>query len=87
MRDRGLAQPVSGRRSSDSPRFTTDTRELERLFTGDHLAWSPEQQHSLRTLTEHRFSWVLPAHGRRVKLAAPEMAAALDACLAWMATV
>lgn len=45
-----------------------------------------EQQRSVRTLTEHRFNWVLPAHGRRVKLSAPEMASALEACLGRMAT-
>lgn len=39
---------------------------------------------SMKALRHHRFEWVLPGHGRIHHAAAPEMAAALDKCIAWM---
>lgn len=63
------------------------------LFSGDHLEGEPpreldawpdycwydweEQTRSMERLAAERFEWVLPGHGRRLKLPAPEMAAAL----------
>jgi glyoxylase-like metal-dependent hydrolase (beta-lactamase superfamily II)/ferredoxin len=37
------------------------------LESGEDVCWYswPEQQRSLAKLAEHRFSWVLPGHGRR----------------------
>lgn len=39
---------------------------------------------SVAGLRGRRFEWVLPGHGAPVHLPAPEMAASLESCLAWM---
>ena len=74
------------------------------LFTGDHLAWSPErktltafrsvcwfswseQTRSMERLLDHRFSWVLPGHGRIHGATAPEMHEHLQRCVEWMKSV
>ena len=71
------------------------------LFTGDHLAWSPErdtliafrdacwyswavQTRSMERLTDYRFEWVLPGHGRIHHAPAVEMHRHLELCVAWM---
>ncbi len=50
------------------------------LEAGRDVSWYswPEQQRSMIRLAEHRFTWVLPGHGRRFHAASPaEMRAAL----------
>ena len=67
------------------------------LFTGDHLwawegrlemgrtvswySWS-EQKKSLRKLLDYRFEWVLPGHGRSLRLPAGEMRQEVTSLLA-----
>lgn len=46
-------------------------------------SWS-EQIRSMERLLDYRFEWVLPGHGRPVQLAAGEMRASLEKCVAWM---
>jgi hypothetical protein len=40
-----------------------------------HLAINSPQAESMRRLADHRFEWVLPGHGQRVRLPAGEMRA------------
>jgi glyoxylase-like metal-dependent hydrolase (beta-lactamase superfamily II)/ferredoxin len=73
------------------------------LFTGDHLAWDPEDQmliafrracwyswseqiKSMKRLLDYRFEWVLPGHGRPMRLDAARMHEELQRCIAWMET-
>lgn len=42
------------------------------------------QAASMARLAEHRFEWLLPGHGRRVRLDAAAMQASLRDCVAWM---
>jgi glyoxylase-like metal-dependent hydrolase (beta-lactamase superfamily II)/ferredoxin len=61
--------------------------------TGDRLyafrdacwySWS-EQIESMRRLLQYRFEWVLPGHGRPMRLTADRMHEELERCVAWMA--
>jgi glyoxylase-like metal-dependent hydrolase (beta-lactamase superfamily II)/ferredoxin len=61
--------------------------------TGDRLyafrdvcwySWS-EQTESMRRLLQYRFEWVLPGHGRPMRLTADRMHEELERCVAWMA--
>ena len=73
------------------------------LFTGDHLAWDPddgmliafrgacwyswsEQIESMKRLLGYSFEWVLPGHGRPIRLTAERMHRELERCVAWMET-
>jgi glyoxylase-like metal-dependent hydrolase (beta-lactamase superfamily II)/ferredoxin len=73
----------------------------EFLFTGDHLAWDPEEQkliafrnacwyswseqiQSMQRLLNYRFEWVLPGHGRPMRLEAERMHEELQRCIDWM---
>jgi glyoxylase-like metal-dependent hydrolase (beta-lactamase superfamily II)/ferredoxin len=59
--------------------------ELERLDAGQGVCWYSwaAQRRSVARLTEHRFRWVLPGHGRRHQAAsADEMRRELDRTLA-----
>lgn len=49
-------------------------------------SWS-EQIRSMETLLDFRFEWVLPGHGRPVRLDADAMRASLLRCIAWMQQV
>ena len=55
----------------DTYAFTGDhvwaTDEQDGLEAGRNVCWYswPEQKRSMARLAEHRFSWVLPGHGRR----------------------
>jgi glyoxylase-like metal-dependent hydrolase (beta-lactamase superfamily II)/ferredoxin len=44
----------------------------------------PEQIHSMERLLDYSFEWVLPGHGRPVRLPRAEMHASLERCIAWM---
>jgi glyoxylase-like metal-dependent hydrolase (beta-lactamase superfamily II)/ferredoxin len=46
-------------------------------------SWT-EQIRSMERLLDYRFEWVLPGHGRPIHLAADEMHASLEKCVAWM---
>ena len=48
-------------------------------------SWS-EQIQSMKRLLDYRFEWVLPGHGRPIRLPADEMRASLERCVAWMET-
>lgn len=45
------------------------------------------QIESVRRLLDHRFSWVLPGHGRRFRTAVEDMPAEIRRCLDWMIDV
>jgi glyoxylase-like metal-dependent hydrolase (beta-lactamase superfamily II)/ferredoxin len=55
----------------------------ERLVAWRDVCWYDwgEQTESLKRLRDYRFEWVLPGHGRRMRLPAGEMAAALRDCV------
>ncbi|HEX2121909.1 MAG TPA: MBL fold metallo-hydrolase [Thermoanaerobaculia bacterium] len=44
----------------------------------------PEQIVSMTRLLDYQFEWVLPGHGRPVRLPADEMRASLERCIEWM---
>ncbi|HVE71120.1 MAG TPA: MBL fold metallo-hydrolase [Thermoanaerobaculia bacterium] len=46
-------------------------------------SWS-EQIRSMERLLDHSFEWVLPGHGRPIRLPRDEMRASLRKCIAWM---
>ena len=85
-----LAIPVPGH-TRGSCALLVDGRYL---FTGDHL-WSfeghlemgrnvcwyswAEQKRSLRKLLDFQFDWVLPGHGRSLRLPAAEMQSEIEA--------
>lgn len=39
---------------------------------------------SMERLARHRFEWILPGHGTRCRFPEHEMAARMQACIAWM---
>lgn len=43
-----------------------------------------EQIASMKRLLDYRFEWVLPGHGRPIRLDAAAMHASLERCVAWM---
>ena len=59
-------------------------RHRRRLTASRSHCWHswPQQVESLQRLTEHRFSWILPGHGKRVHLTANEMQRQLQRLLA-----
>ena len=63
------------------------TRQTLTAFRG--VCWYswPEQTRSMQKLLPHRFSWVLPGHGRIHGGSAEEMHEQLERCVAWMETV
>jgi glyoxylase-like metal-dependent hydrolase (beta-lactamase superfamily II) len=50
-------------------------RDERRLAASEDYCWYswPRQTESVRRLADYRFEWVLPGHGRRVRLPAEEM--------------
>jgi glyoxylase-like metal-dependent hydrolase (beta-lactamase superfamily II)/ferredoxin len=46
-------------------------------------SWS-EQIRSMERLLDYTFEWVLPGHGRPIRLSPSEMRASLERCIAWM---
>ena len=48
-------------------------------------SWT-EQIASMKRLLDHRFEWVLPGHGRPIRLPADAMRESLERCIAWMET-
>src|SRR5205814_361766 len=74
----------------DSPRFTgchlAWNNEREQLYAFRSACWYSwnEQIESMARLLAYRFEWVLPGHGRPIRLTAEEMHAQLEQCVAWM---
>jgi glyoxylase-like metal-dependent hydrolase (beta-lactamase superfamily II)/ferredoxin len=48
-------------------------------------SWT-EQIRSMERLLDYSFEWVLPGHGRPIRLTREEMHASLERCVAWMKT-
>jgi glyoxylase-like metal-dependent hydrolase (beta-lactamase superfamily II)/ferredoxin len=48
-------------------------------------SWT-EQIRSMQRLLDYSFEWVLPGHGRPIRLTRQEMHASLERCIAWMQT-
>jgi glyoxylase-like metal-dependent hydrolase (beta-lactamase superfamily II) len=46
----------------------------------------PEQIRSMERLLDFTFEWVLPGHGRPIRLTPHQMRASLERCIAWMKT-
>lgn len=46
-------------------------------------SWS-EQIRSMERLLDYSFEWVLPGHGRPIRLSRGDMRASLERCIAWM---
>lgn len=44
----------------------------------------PEQIRSMERLLDYSFEWVLPGHGRPIRLTRSEMRASLEQCVGWM---
>jgi glyoxylase-like metal-dependent hydrolase (beta-lactamase superfamily II)/ferredoxin len=90
-----LAVPVPGHTAGSTALLHRDTflftgdhlwwsPNHHRLHASRGVCWYswPEQLHSLGTLRERRFTWVLPGHGRRYRAASPDaMQAELDRAL------
>jgi glyoxylase-like metal-dependent hydrolase (beta-lactamase superfamily II)/ferredoxin len=55
-------------------------REAQHLAASPDYCWHSwsEQNESMRRLCRHRFAWVLPGHGQRVRLAPGEMQTQLE---------
>jgi glyoxylase-like metal-dependent hydrolase (beta-lactamase superfamily II)/ferredoxin len=63
--------------------FDSDRRRLAASRDYCWYSW-PKQIESMRRLLEFRFEWVLPGHGRRVRLPADEMRRQLELLVAEM---
>jgi glyoxylase-like metal-dependent hydrolase (beta-lactamase superfamily II) len=48
-------------------------------------SWT-EQIRSMQRLLDYSFEWVLPGHGRPIRLTRQEMRESLERCIAWMQT-
>jgi glyoxylase-like metal-dependent hydrolase (beta-lactamase superfamily II)/ferredoxin len=50
-------------------------RDARQLSASEDYCWYswPQQAHSMKRLADHRFEWVLPGHGQRVRLPVDEM--------------
>jgi glyoxylase-like metal-dependent hydrolase (beta-lactamase superfamily II)/ferredoxin len=59
------------------------THHLYAFRSACWYSWT-EQTESMARLLDYTFEWVLPGHGRPIHLAANEMHAELERCVAWM---
>lgn len=59
------------------------TKHLYAFRSACWYSW-PEQTKSMERLLDHRFEWVLPGHGRPIRLPAATMHAELERCVRWM---
>lgn len=69
--------------TGDHLAWNTDRQALYAFRSACWYSWS-EQIESMQRLLDYRFEWVLPGHGRPIKLPAAEMHAQLEQCVAWM---
>jgi glyoxylase-like metal-dependent hydrolase (beta-lactamase superfamily II)/ferredoxin len=62
------------------------SEKLGHLYAFRSACWYSwrEQVESMKRLLDHRFEWVLPGHGRSIRLPAREMHASLQRCIEWM---
>lgn len=72
--------------SGDHLAWNRDAGALEAFHDVCWYSWS-EQTRSMARLLDYRFEWLLPGHGARAHLAAPDMHAALEALVARMETM
>ena len=56
------------------------------LYAFRNACWYswPEQIRSMERLLDYSFEWVLPGHGRPIRLSRDEMHASLERCVEWM---
>jgi len=59
------------------------TNHLYAFRSACWYSW-PEQIESMARLLDYRFEWVLPGHGRPIRLPAHTMHAELERCVTWM---
>jgi glyoxylase-like metal-dependent hydrolase (beta-lactamase superfamily II)/ferredoxin len=59
------------------------THHLYAFRSACWYSW-PEQTKSMERLLDYRFEWVLPGHGRPIRLPAATMHAELERCVQWM---
>ena len=69
--------------TGDHLAWDTDEQRLYAFRGACWYSWS-EQIESMARLLDYRFEWVLPGHGRPMRLPADEMHAHLERCVAWM---
>ncbi len=60
--------------------------ETQHLYAFRNACWYDwkTQRDSMRRLLDYHFEWVLPGHGRRIRLPADEMKRDLNRCVDWM---
>ncbi len=63
--------------------------DRQSLYAFRRYCWHDwnEQITSVRRLAGYQFEWLLPGHGRRVRLDRPAMRHAVEACARWMESV
>jgi len=71
--------------TGDHLAWSSDRGHLYAFASACWYYWD-EQRRSMQGLAEHRFSWVLPGHGRRAHLPPDDMQRSLARCIAWMKT-
>jgi glyoxylase-like metal-dependent hydrolase (beta-lactamase superfamily II)/ferredoxin len=69
--------------TGDHLAWNTTRKTLYAFRSACWYSWS-EQIESMRRLLAYRFEWVLPGHGRPMRLSSDEMHEHLKACIAWM---
>ena len=69
--------------TGDHLAWDTSGRRLYAFRSACWYSWS-EQIESMRRLLDFRFEWVLPGHGRPMRLSTDEMHAKLVECVNWM---
>ncbi len=62
------------------------SQSQEQLIGFPHVCWYSweEQIESMKKLTNYKFEWVLPGHGRRYHGSYETMSKELEKCIAWM---
>jgi glyoxylase-like metal-dependent hydrolase (beta-lactamase superfamily II)/ferredoxin len=69
--------------TGDHLAWNTTRKTLYAFRSACWYSWS-EQIESMRRLLNYRFEWVLPGHGRPMRLPSAEMHEHLKECIAWM---
>ena len=69
--------------TGDHLAWNEGTSHLYAFRSACWYSW-PEQTESMARLLDYRFEWVLPGHGRPIRLPAGSMHAELERCVAWM---
>ena len=69
--------------TGDHLAWDTDEQRLYAFRGACWYSWT-EQIKSMERLLDYSFAWVLPGHGRPMRLSSAEMHAHLERCVAWM---